>query len=66
VVVGAVDGAPLVLDRASAEMAGGSDAARLSRAVEADLTASGRSFSPAKLQLHRTVALRAIQNAGLS
>lgn len=65
-VVGAVDGAPLVLQRAAAEMATGSDAARLSRAVEADLAESGRAFSPAKLQLHRTVALRAIQNAGLS
>ena len=65
-VVGAVDGAPLVLQRAAAEMAGGSDAALLSRAIEADLTESGRTFSPVKFQLHRTVALRAIQNAGLS
>jgi carbon-monoxide dehydrogenase medium subunit len=65
-VVGAVDGAPLVLERAAAEMAAGSDAAGLSRAVGADLAESGRGFSPAKLHLHRTVALRAIQNVGLS
>jgi carbon-monoxide dehydrogenase medium subunit len=65
-VVGAVDGAPLVLQRAAAEMIAGSDASRLLRAIEADLVESGRTFSPVKLQLHRTVALRAIQNAGLS
>jgi carbon-monoxide dehydrogenase medium subunit len=65
-VVGAVDGAPLVLQRTAAEMAEGGDAARLSRALEADFAESGRAFSTAKLQLHRTVALRAIRNASLS
>jgi aerobic carbon-monoxide dehydrogenase medium subunit len=64
-VLGAASGAPLVLDRAAAEIGGGADAARLSLAIRDDLTSSGRSFSPAKLHLHNAVALRAIKNAGL-
>jgi hypothetical protein len=31
-----------------------------------ELAASGRDFSPVKLHLHRTTALRALQQAGLS
>jgi aerobic carbon-monoxide dehydrogenase medium subunit len=66
IVVGAVDGAPLLLERAAAGMSKGAHAEQLTMAIQHDLAESGRSFSPAKLQLHRTVAMRAIRNAGLS
>lgn len=66
VVVGAVDGVPLVLDSAALEISQGASGGRVAAAVEHDLADSGRSFPPAKLRLHRTVALRAIANAGLS
>ena len=65
VVVGAVDGAPLVLAKTAAELRPGAEAMRLSGLVQSELVASGRGFSPAKLHLHRNVALRAISNAGL-
>jgi carbon-monoxide dehydrogenase medium subunit len=65
-VVGAVDGAPLVLEKTALEIGKGADAERLSAAIRHELAESGRSFSPAKLQLHLTAALRAIRNAGLS
>lgn len=65
-VVGAVDGAPLVLEKSALEMGEGTGAERLSAALRHELAESGRSFSPAKLQLHLTTALRAIRNAGLS
>lgn len=64
-VLGAVDGAPLVLSATASEIANKADAERLSLAIDSELVASDRGFSPAKLRLHRTVALRAIQNAGL-
>jgi carbon-monoxide dehydrogenase medium subunit len=64
-VVGAVDGAPLVLEKTAVEMGKGARAERLSAAIKHELAESGRSFSPAKLQLHLTAALRAIRNAGL-
>jgi carbon-monoxide dehydrogenase medium subunit len=65
VVVGAVDGAPLVLAKTAAELGKSADADRLSGIIQSELVASGRGFSPAKLHLHRNVALRAIRNAGL-
>jgi aerobic carbon-monoxide dehydrogenase medium subunit len=65
IVVGAVDGAPLVLEQTAAGLASRFDAERLSGLIESELAASGRAFSPAKLHLHCTVALRAIRNAGL-
>jgi carbon-monoxide dehydrogenase medium subunit len=65
IVLGAVDGAPLVLSQTAVEIGKKADADRLSLVVQAELVASGRGFSPAKLHLHRTVALRAIKNAGL-
>jgi carbon-monoxide dehydrogenase medium subunit len=64
-VLGAADGAPIVLDRAVASIGKGADAERLSLAIHDELVASGRDFSPSKLHLHRTVSLRAIKNAGL-
>jgi len=65
VVVGAVDGAPLVLAKTAAELGNGFDSVRLAGIIQSELVASGRGFSPAKLHLHRNVALRAIRNAGL-
>jgi aerobic carbon-monoxide dehydrogenase medium subunit len=65
-VVGAVDGEPLVLEEAAREIGEGAGTERLSAALKHELAASGRGFSPAKLQLHLTAALRAIRNAGLS
>lgn len=65
-VIGAVDGAPLVLEQTAAEMAQGADPQRLGAAIQHELERSGREFSAAKFQLHRTVALRAIAKAGLS
>lgn len=63
VVVGAVDGAPLVLERTAIELTKGASAERLSDAIRQDISGSDRSFSPAKLHLHCTVALRAIRKA---
>jgi aerobic carbon-monoxide dehydrogenase medium subunit len=64
-VLGAVDGAPLVLEKSAAEISKGANAERLSLVIQHELAESDRGFSPSKLHLHRTVSLRAIQNAGL-
>jgi hypothetical protein len=64
-VLGAVDGPPLVLEESAAEVSRGANADKLSRVIQHELATSDRGFSPSKLHLHRTVALRAIQNAGL-
>jgi carbon-monoxide dehydrogenase medium subunit len=64
-VLGAVDGAPLVLEKSAAEISKKVNAERLSLVMQHELAASDRGFSPSKLHLHRTVSLRAIQNAGL-
>ena len=65
-VLGAVDGAPLVLEKTALEIGKGASAERLSAAIRHELAESDRAFSPVKLQLHLTAALRAIRNAGLS
>lgn len=65
-VIGAVDGAPIVLEKAALEMGKGAGTDRLAAAIRHELAGSDRSFSPVKLQLHVTAALRAIRNAGLS
>jgi carbon-monoxide dehydrogenase medium subunit len=64
-VLGAVDGPPLVLEQSAAEISKGSNADKLSLVIQHELAASDRGFSPSKLHLHRTVSLRAIQNSGL-
>lgn len=62
-VVGAANGPPLILEASSrAVMVGKADDA-LASTIRTELTDSGRDFSPAKLLLHTTVALRAIRNA---
>jgi aerobic carbon-monoxide dehydrogenase medium subunit len=62
-VLGATDGAPLILEKSAAELTRGADTVRLGDIIHDELVVSGRSFSPSKLHLHRTVALRAIRNA---
>ena len=64
-VLGAVDGPPLVLEESAIEITKGAKADKLSLVIQHELAASDRGFSPSKLHLHRTVSLRAIQNAGL-
>jgi carbon-monoxide dehydrogenase medium subunit len=64
-VLGAADGAPIVLDKTALQIDKGADAERLSLTIHDELVASGRDFSPSKLHLHHTVSLRAIKNAGL-
>jgi carbon-monoxide dehydrogenase medium subunit len=62
-VVGATDGAPLVLDRSSREIAAGNIGDGLVAVIRAELAESGRDFSPGKLLLHSTVAMRAVANS---
>jgi carbon-monoxide dehydrogenase medium subunit len=66
VVVGAVDGAPIVLAKTALEIGKEANEERLQAALRHELAESDRSFSPAKLHLHITAALRAIRKAGLS
>jgi aerobic carbon-monoxide dehydrogenase medium subunit len=63
-VVGAADGAPLVLERSSREIAGGNLGDGLSDVIRKELSDSGREFSAAKILLHSTAAMRAVRNAG--
>jgi aerobic carbon-monoxide dehydrogenase medium subunit len=65
-VLGAVDGAPIVLAKAALEIAKGTSEERLQAAIRHELAESERGFSPAKLQLHVTAALRAIRKTGQS
>lgn len=65
VVLGAADGAPLVLAKTADEMAQGAGQDRLAAVIHEELVASNRGFSPSKIHLHRTASLRAIRNAGL-
>jgi carbon-monoxide dehydrogenase medium subunit len=62
-VVGATDGAPLVLARSSREIAAGTTGDSLAAVIRAELAESGRDFSPGKLLLHCTTAVRAVANS---
>ncbi|HEU0148397.1 MAG TPA: FAD binding domain-containing protein [Bradyrhizobium sp.] len=62
-VIGAVDGAPIVLNKTALEIGKGANEELLEAALRHELAESDRAFSPAKLQLHVTVALRAIRKA---
>jgi carbon-monoxide dehydrogenase medium subunit len=62
-VVGATDGAPLVLERSSREIAAGTTGDSLAAVIRAELAESGRDFSPGKLLLHCTTAVRAVANS---
>jgi carbon-monoxide dehydrogenase medium subunit len=65
-VVGAADGVPLVLGKSAREVASGKTGKNLASIIHQELVDSAREFSSAKLHLHRTVSLRAIQNASTS
>jgi carbon-monoxide dehydrogenase medium subunit len=62
-VLGATDGAPLVLEKSSREIAAGIAGDRLAAVVRQELISSGRGFSPEKLLLHCTTAVRAVANS---
>jgi carbon-monoxide dehydrogenase medium subunit len=62
-VLGATDGAPLVLERSSREIAVGNVGDGLAAVIRAELADSGRDFSPEKLLLHSTAAMRAVANS---
>jgi carbon-monoxide dehydrogenase medium subunit len=62
-VVGATDGVPLVLEKSSREIAASSGGEALAAAIRRELADSGRDFSPEKLLLHCTTAMRAVANA---
>jgi carbon-monoxide dehydrogenase medium subunit len=61
-VVGATDGAPLVLARSSREIAAGNTGSGLAAVIRAEIAESGRDFPPEKLLLHCTTAVRAVAN----
>ncbi len=62
VVIGAVDGTPLVLAQTAQALLAGTSGAALAAAVEQELGAAGRDFSAAKILLHRTAVCRAIDD----
>jgi carbon-monoxide dehydrogenase medium subunit len=62
-VVGAVDGAPLVLEEAGRAMKSRPADAALRAAVDAAFEKCGRDFSAAKRHMHATTALRAARQA---
>jgi carbon-monoxide dehydrogenase medium subunit len=62
-VLGATDGAPLVLERSSREIAAGNAGEGLAIVIRQELIDSGRDFSPEKLLLHCTTVLRAVANS---
>ena len=66
VVVGAVDGAPIVLEKTAIEIGKGANEERVVAALKQELAESDRSFSPAKLRLHVTVVMRAARKVRLS
>jgi carbon-monoxide dehydrogenase medium subunit len=63
-VVGAADGAPLVLLTSSRAIVEGNRGDTLAAVIRNELAISGRDFSPSKILLHTTAAVRAVQNAG--
>lgn len=62
-VVGAVDGAPLVLAAAARALLDGADEIRLRAVIRDELAGSEREFTPARLAMHTTTALRAARDA---
>jgi aerobic carbon-monoxide dehydrogenase medium subunit len=62
-VLGASDGAPLVLAESVAPVLRGERAETLGEAIRAELLAAERDFAPAKLVMHTTTLLRAIRDA---
>jgi len=62
-VVGATDGAPLVLEQAAQAFLDGRTDDALRVAIRDELMAAGREFSAARLTMHTTVAMRGLKGA---
>jgi carbon-monoxide dehydrogenase medium subunit len=62
-VLGATDGAPLVLAKSSREIAAGVAGDGLAAVIRQELIDSGRDFPAEKLLLHCTTAVRAVANS---
>jgi aerobic carbon-monoxide dehydrogenase medium subunit len=62
-VLGATDGAPLVLEGSSREIAAGIAGEELAAMIRQELVDSGLEFTPERLLLHCTTAVRAVANS---
>lgn len=62
IVAGATDGAPIVLEQTAQAVLANASGADLAAVVEQELKAAGRDFSVAKILLHKTAVLRAIED----
>ena len=62
VVLGAIDGPPLLLPRTAAALLERAEPARLEAIVGEELAGSGRDFPPHKILLHRSSVCRALAN----
>ncbi|HEY3679716.1 MAG TPA: FAD binding domain-containing protein [Bradyrhizobium sp.] len=58
-VIGAVDGAPIVLEKTAIEIGRSAGEEHVAATLRQELAESDRCFTPAKLQLHVTAAMRA-------
>ena len=65
-VLGAIDGTPIVLEQVASAILSGVEEGALRAAIRAELVASGREFSPDKLIMHTTTVLRAVKDASAS
>ena len=63
IVLGAADGAPIVLAGLAARLRDGARPEALRDEIRAEIVAAERDFSPAKLTMHTTTALRAARDA---
>lgn len=63
VVLGAADGAPIVLSQTAARLLQGAAPESLGNVVRQELIDAERDFTPAKLLMHTTTTLRAIRDA---
>ena len=63
IVLGATDGAPIVMNKSAAALLASADTAALKIAIAADLDAAEHEFGTAKRMLHTTSVLRAARDA---
>jgi carbon-monoxide dehydrogenase medium subunit len=66
IVLGATDGAPIVMSKSAAALLAGADTTALKMAIAADLDATEHEFGAPKRILHTTSVLRAARDAGSS
>jgi carbon-monoxide dehydrogenase medium subunit len=66
IVLGATDGAPIVMKKSAAALLAGAESAAVKTAIAADLDAIGHEFGAAKRILHTTTVLRAAKDASTS